>query len=439
MRVPDSRGLTRIAGANIVGRMQFIAPELMPSVFLNPFRCVGRMLGQPKMWVGLAVLALVVGCATAPRRHSGPWDLPALSEAPGVEWGTTNGLVQELFYTGEPLNGKATRVFAYLGRPAGAPTGRPGMVLVHGGGGKAFKDWADHWAKRGYVALAMDLSGNGPNGRLPDGGPDQSDESKFRNFSETGVRDMWTYHAVAAVVRGHSLLRSLPEVDPERVGLTGISWGGYLTCIVAGIDPRFKVAVPVYGCGFLGENSYWKDKSLAAMAPEARGLWLRLFDPSQYLGSVRGPILFVNGTTDFAYPLDSYQKSYRLVPARWRHLSVVVNLPHGHIWTFQEVDAFVDAALRGAPPLARMGNPNVAGGMLSANLDRPVAAKNVQLCYATNSGPWQKRVWMTAPAQIDGRRVFAEVPPRAPLVGFLALTDERGLRLSSEHIEMPGR
>src|SRR6185369_6995118 len=155
--------------------------------------------------------------------------------------------------------------------------------------------------------------GNGPDGRLPDGGPDQSDKVKFRDFTESEAGEMWSYHAVAAVVRAHSMLLSLPDVDAERTGLTGISWGGYLTCIVAGIDPRFKVAVPVYGCGFLGENSYWKSNSLAAMTPASRELWLKLFDPGAYLAGVHRPILFVNGTTDFAYPLDSYQKSYRLV------------------------------------------------------------------------------------------------------------------------------
>jgi alpha-beta hydrolase superfamily lysophospholipase len=69
------------------------------------------------------------------------------------------------------------------------------MVLVHGGGGKAFKDWAEHWARRGYVALAMDLAGHGPRGRLSDGGPNQSDEVKFREFTESVAREMWTYHA----------------------------------------------------------------------------------------------------------------------------------------------------------------------------------------------------------------------------------------------------
>jgi len=310
------------------------------------------------------------------------------------------------------------------------------MVLVHGGGGKAFKDWAEHWAKRGYVAVAMDLAGNGPNGRLADGGPDQSDKVKFHEFTEAEARDMWTYHAVAAAVRAHSLLRSLPEVDAERIGVTGISWGGYLTCIVAGIDPRFKVAVPVYGCGFLGDNSTWKDSSLARLAPESRALWLKLFDPSTYLDRARLPMLFVNGTTDFAYPLDSYRKSYQLVPERWRNISVVINRPHGHIWTFPEVDLFVDSVLRKSPPLMRIGSPNVRGRRMTVEVDRTDTLKQFSLCYTTNSGVWQKRVWHEASAQLSGRQLSAELPESRPLVAFMVTTDERGARVSSEHVEL---
>ena len=393
------------------------------------------------------MIFLCAGCITQRAlRQAGPWDLQALGKAPEVTWGATNGLVQELFYAGEPLNGKPTRVFAYLGRPAetndhGSPTSRshqprPAMVLVHGGGGKAFKAWAEHWAQRGYVAIAMDLAGNGPNDHLPDGGPDQADTVKFRNFTATEAREMWTYHAVAAVVRAHSLLRSLPEVDARRVGITGISWGGYLTCIVAGIDPRFKVAVPVYGCGFLGENSTWKNTSLAKMTPEARELWLRLFDPSEYLENVRCPILFVNGTTDFAYPLDSYQKSYRLVPSKWRHVSIAVNRPHGHIWTFPEVDAFADGVLRNEAPLPRLGRPWIRENLLSAKLDRTSGLKEFSMCYTTNSGAWQKRTWHTARAHLDGRELTAEVPASRPLVAFLAVKDEGGRHVSSEYVEL---
>jgi dienelactone hydrolase len=388
----------------------------------------------------LAVVLLAgfpASIASAQARRAGPWDVSALSNAPAATWGATTGLVQELYYEGEPLKGKSTRIFAYLGRPTKSAAGRqPGMVLVHGGGGKAFKAWAEHWAERGYVAIAMDLAGKGPNGPLPDGGPDQSDTVKFREFTEDQANEMWSYHAVAAVLRAHSLLRSLPEVDAERIGLTGISWGGYLTCIVAGIDPRFKVAVPVYGCGFLGDNSVWKDGSLAAMSPAARALWLRLFDPRQYLGNVRYPMLFVNGTTDFAYPLDSYQKSYRLVPEKWRHVSVAIGRKHGHIWTFPEVDAFVDGVLKAKPSLAWPGKPVVKEGTLSATLDRPAAFTNVLLCYTTNSGVWQKRTWQSEPARLDGKKISAELPAARPIVAFLGMTDAEGRYISTEHVEL---
>src|SRR5262249_5262137 len=155
----------------------------------------------------------------------------------------------------EPYKGKPTRVFAYYAEPEKVNGKLPAMVLVHGGGGTAFPEWAQLWAKRGYVALAMDLAGHGEKRkRLPDGGPNQDDAARC---GKNDVKEMWSYHAVAAVIRGHSLLRSLPNVDAEHIGITGISWGGYLTCIVAGVDDRFKVAIPVYGCGFIHENSAW--------------------------------------------------------------------------------------------------------------------------------------------------------------------------------------
>jgi len=392
-------------------------------------------------FIGCLLLVIgISGCVTPGRstRQTGTWNLPRLQQTPPATWGAQTGLVQQVYYEGEPLNGKPTRVFAYLGRPADRSINRrPAMVLVHGGGGKAFRDWAEHWARRGYVALAMDLAGNGPDGRLPDGGPDQSDAVKFRDFTSDDAVNMWSHHAVAAVVRGHSLLRSLPDVDPDRIGITGISWGGYLTCIVAGIDPRLKVAVPVYGCGFLGDNSYWKDRSLAAMSPDARQRWLQLFDPGSYLAQVSCPILFLNGTTDFAYPLDSYQKSYRLVPEPLRNLSVIVALPHGHIWTFPEVDAFVDQTLKQAPPLPRFTPPEIQQGQMIATLQSGVGIGPATLSYTTNTGPWQERVWLTAPAVVTGNRISAPIPTHPTWTAFLSMTDPRGLRVSSQHMESP--
>jgi len=368
--------------------------------------------------------------AQAADRVVGPWNLTALSQPPSAEWGMRTGLVQEVYFSGESFQGKPTRIFAYVARPAEGQGPFPAMVLVHGGGGKAFHDWAEHWAKRGYVAIAMDTAGCGPKGRLSDGGPDQSDATKFRNFTEAETREMWTYHAVAAVVLAHSLLLSLPEVDPHRIGLTGISWGGYLTCIVAGIDDRFKVAVPVYGCGFLGDNSYWSDKSLAAMNPDARKLWLRVFDPSAYVGAVRYPILFLDGSNDFAYPLDSFKKTSQLVPERFRHTSIILNMKHGHIWTFGEVDGFVDSVLRGGKPLLALQRLKVKADLATARLSSSEPCR-VELIYTFDGGPWQQRQWHTAEVACRNRNLRADLPKQRPLAFYLCATDERGLRTST--------
>ncbi|MDX1947417.1 MAG: alpha/beta fold hydrolase, partial [Pirellulaceae bacterium] len=295
--------------------------------------------------------------------ETSPWNLAELGEPPVVEWIDRAGPVRSLFYAGEPYGGKPTRVFAYYATPgtlAGdtkADQKLPAVVLIHGGGGTAFREWAELWAKRGYAAIAMDTAGYRPiegknanqrenRTRLPDGGPDQGDGEKFGSIDKDPA-EQWSNHAVAAAIRAHSLIRSFPEVDAERTAVTGISWGGYLTCIVAGVDTRFKAAVPVYGCGFLGDNSAWLGQ-FAKMTPEQRERWLKLWDPSRYLPAVTMPILFVNGTNDFAYPLDSYQKSIDAVPGTKR-VRVTVNMPHGHQagWAPAEIGLFIDQHLRG--------------------------------------------------------------------------------------------
>jgi dienelactone hydrolase len=315
------------------------------------------------------------------------------------------------------------------------------MVLVHGGGGTAFPEWAALWAERGYAALAMDLAGCGPNReRLPDGGPGHGHEEKFAEFTEADVGKMWTYHAVAAVVRGHSLLASLEEVDADRIGITGISWGGYLTCIVTGIDERLKVSVPVYGCGFLHENSAWLD-ILNKMDPGQRDRWVKHFDPSQYLPGVRCPILFVNGTNDFAYPLDSYQKSYRLVPGRV-DLRIEVRMKHSHKhgWEPKEIGLFVDSVLRGSDPLPQLGPLETVDNRATASLTSKVPVIRGHLHYTTDSGKWQDRTWETKEAEIENGAVGAELPGARPLAYYLSVTDQRQAMVSTGHrIAPPGR
>jgi dienelactone hydrolase len=266
---------------------------------------------------------------------------------------------------------------------------------------------------------------------------DQKHEQKFAPFTDDDYGHMWTYHAVAAVLRGHSLLAARPEVDSERIGITGISWGGYLTSIVTGIDDRLKVSVPVYGCGFLHQNSAWLG-IFEKMEPDQRRRWVRMFDPSRYLPGVTCPILFVNGTNDFAYPLDSYQKSYRLVPGRVDlRIEVRMRHSHRHGWAPEEIGLFVDSVLRGGDPLARLGPMQTAGGKAAAEFTSAVPVAGGRLHYTTDSGPWNERTWQSVDAIVAGETVSADLPPKRPLVCYLSVTDQRGAMVTTEHAELP--
>ncbi|MFM7160451.1 MAG: alpha/beta hydrolase family protein, partial [Planctomycetaceae bacterium] len=272
-------------------------------------------------------------------------------------------------------------------------------------------------------------------------GPDQSDETKFGTFADDAAAGMWTTHAIAAVLRGHSLLAAQPGVDADRIGITGISWGGYLTCIAAGVDDRLRVAVPVYGCGFLHENSVWREPRFDRMEPTQRDRWVKWFDPSQYLPHVRCPILFLNGTNDFAYPLDSYRRSYDLVPGQ-KTVAVIPRLPHGHIWTFREVDFFVDSILKEGQPLPLLGDLRTTGREVSATVNlAPAALKDAALHYTVDAGAWQKREWKSLPAIIApaGERavIRATLPADAKLVYYLAVKDSRDATVSTRHSELP--
>jgi len=321
------------------------------------------------------------------------------------------------------------------------------MVLIHGGGGTAFETWVELWNKRGYAAIAMDTCGCVPRGskpnsrfsnkweRLSDGGP-----SGWGGYDQIDLppRDQWTYHAVGAAIIGHSLLRSLDGVDPDRIGLTGISWGGYLTCIVAGIDTRLKFAVPVYGCGFLGDNSTWLG-TFKQLGNENAGRWLKWWDPAVYLGDAALPMLWVTGSNDFAYPFDSLQKSYRL-PRGARTLCVKVRMPHGHGGAGEnpeEILAFADSMFRGGKPLAKIMGQGRDGGRAWVSFSSDVVMARAELNYTKDTGSWQKRKWDTMPAVLDavGGKASAVLPDDAK-VYYINLVDERGLFVSSEHVEL---
>lgn len=70
----------------------------------------------------------------------------------------------------------------------------------------------------------------------------------------------------------------MKQVDADKTCLTGISWGGYLTCIVAALDNRFKAAAPVYGCGYMDELKFF-DYGMGKLSADGKAcgcaIWTR--------------------------------------------------------------------------------------------------------------------------------------------------------------------
>lgn len=399
---------------------------------------------------GLLALAGLISLIAAPIRaetSTAPsWDLAARSRPPAVSAVPTEIPAVEGLHTvcfdGLPWRGKPTKVFAYYGLPAHASPEHkvPGIVLVHGAGGTAFSDWVKLWVKRGYAAIAFDHEGQVPVGkynawtRLPDGGPRRAD------IPQLGwpVADQWMYHAVADTMLAHSLLASLPEVDADRIGATGISWGAVVLCNVAAVDTRLKFAVPVYGCGFISEESDDGSTFVGAKGtPDQRAAWRALWDPAVRLPSAKVPMLWLTGTNDFAFTLRAWQRSYRAAPGT-AALSLRVRMPHGHGGAGEnpeEIRAFADSIVGTGAPLVRVLEQGIDKQAAWARYVSDTPLTRAELNFTRGSGRWQDRLWETTPAVIADGRVTAELPAGAT-VCYFNLVDARSLIVSTEHIEL---
>jgi len=180
----------------------------------------------------------------------------------------------DLYFTG--VGG--ARVHAKYLRPTHAAEPHPAVLLFHGYSGSS-GDWSDklNYVARGFSVAALDCRGQGGlsedvggttgntlRGHIIRGLSDPPDKLLFRQiFLDTAQ--------LAGIVMG------FPEVDAARVGCTGGSQGGGLTLACAALEPRLKLAAPVFPflCDYL---RVW-ELDLAVAAYEEVRTYFRTFDP----------------------------------------------------------------------------------------------------------------------------------------------------------------
>ncbi len=302
-------------------------------------------------------LALVAVCGATfaqkslPKEPTPTWDMEALCEVPPYRVLFEENGVVGIIYNSIDYCGHSKEVFAYYATPGTLSGDRskdqnlPAVVCVHGGGGKAFDNWVKIWAKRGYAAISMDLRGYGKDRELLPLGFQEGVTQKTPNFvAHDEQSEDWFYQAIPDVVLAHSLIRSLPEIDTTRTAITGISWGGIITTLVSGLDPRFKAGVPVYGCGHL-----YMEGSMAPQIEDntelAQQRWYNQYDPALYVKDADIPMLFVNGTNDAHFFVNQWHKTTELVSDK--QYSMRLRMKHGHNagWAPEEIYTFIDNIL----------------------------------------------------------------------------------------------
>ena len=352
-----------------------------------------------------------------------PWDLELLSRPPEVKWIDKTGKIKSLYYQGLPYKGKPMDVFAYYATP-GSITGTPakdkklpGIVIVHGGCQTASQSVVALWAQRGYAAISMDLDGHGPDlVRLINGGPP----------AEAYMSYDWNYHAVAKIILAHSLLLSFDEVDNNKTAISGLSVGGHLSCIAAGIDNRFGAAVSVYGAGFIHEKGFFRGWYQERLTAEEQRQWRDLIDPSNYLEHITCPVLFACNPNDTYYPLEIVVKSYEHVSADY-YLYIDPVLPHdnrGH--TLYVIETFFDQYLNNSAALPVIQKPEVMGDKLYTRSSGLRMNQPAYLYYTTDEGTSTNRKWQMYPAHIDQGGIVADLPPEDTIACFINyLVDDR--------------
>lgn len=103
-----------------------------------------------------------------------------------------------------------------------------------------------NFAKRGIVALDLGWMGFGELSQ-PDNDHDFAADLDLVGSNAVGLFYL-------SMRRGLDYLAALPEVDPGRIGATGLSGGGWQTVVIGALDPHVAVSVEVAGIGSRESN-----------------------------------------------------------------------------------------------------------------------------------------------------------------------------------------
>lgn len=255
------------------------------------------------------------------------------------------------------------RVRGYFIKPQDATGPLPGLLVLHAWGGpmlfgkeRIVNTGRDHpelvrhrekyyegnylaeeFAKAGYAVLTIDNYHFGERCPRGVGGiPADMDpfelseedyaamEAKARDLVYLGVRQLnWAGTTWAGVnfgddSRSIDYLMSRPEVDPDRIGSTGLSGGAWRTNVLVALDKRIKAAVSV---GWMTTGDYQQVYNVRGAVGTFNllpGVWNRLDIPDLIAMAAPRPAMVVVGTEDRMVPLEGVQEANRQIRSAYQ-------------------------------------------------------------------------------------------------------------------------
>ncbi len=185
-----------------------------------------------------------------------------------------------------------TTLYATLLLPLGNanPAGTPLIVNPYGGphDQTVMNQWGGHLffdellAQHGFAVLHADNRGMGSRGRA-------FAQAAYRNFGPVQLEDQLTVIDAA--------LKAYPQLDPQRLGWWGWSWGGTFTLYAMTHSPRFRAGVAVAPVtDWRDYDSIYTERYLGLPAEDSDGY--RDFSVVNSAANLKGRLLLAHGTGD---------------------------------------------------------------------------------------------------------------------------------------------
>ncbi|MDQ2855465.1 MAG: S9 family peptidase, partial [Acidobacteriota bacterium] len=209
-------------------------------------------------------------------------------------------------------------VDGFLVKPVGWQEGKkyPLILSVHGGpAGQYGVDWYHEfqvYAAKGYAVLFTNPRGSTGYGQ------------KF----ERGIRGEWGGKDYQDVMNGvDAALKKYPWIDAERMGVTGGSYGGFMTNWIVGHTDRFKAAVTLRSVSSFISDEGTRDGAYGH-TPDFGGDLFQKFElywdrsPLKYAKNVKTPTLILHSDNDFRVPIEQGEQWFRAL----KHFGVTTEI-----------------------------------------------------------------------------------------------------------------